>query len=1175
MTTRTVSVELQAKVDRYAANMERAAAATTQADKSAAAAQRSVTALQAAEAKAASVTAKYGEKSEQAARANAQLARAQKTATTSTDRAALATNKAATAADRLGRETDQTTAKVNKADGASRRMGLGYAIGGAAAVLALKQVIGAASSLEESVSKSNVVFGSSAAGIQTWAEGAAENMGMAEQVALEAAGTFGNLFTSMKIGQKPAADMSTTIVQLAADLASFNNVTPEDALLALRAGLVGEVEPLRKFGINLNDVELRQKALAMRLTNTTKEVLPPAIKAQAAYALIMEQSKNAQGDFARTADGVANSQRILTAQITDAKAKIGAQLLPAYKELLTVTGGVLGVFDSLSPSTQRTVLELGALATAAAIVVPKLRAIRDGMRGVGLGIGKGAGIAALAVIGVAAGNAALDFAKMGRKIEALNDALGKPMTTSGLEELRTKLAEVKSAQDDLTGGFDGGWLSDIGYAALHSTDGLGMMFDELRTGSNVMDRSREATAAAQAELSAMTQVIWRTANATGRSTAELRTLAEGYEIDLSGGVDAAVVAFSAYSDRAGAVTSASGEAAGATRVLADETATLAEQTEAYNTSLEKTIGLELQRRGGARAVEAALDAARAAVKKNGQTLDIHTAKGRANGEALDGIADSAMNYAEKVREATGDTDKANAIVAKGREDYVRMATAMTGSAKKAERLATEIFGVRKQASKPIPAVEVDFKIDESVPWYLRRQSGQVTVHVTGDKAVRDATGGYIRGPGTSTSDSIPARLSNGEYVVQASAVSKYGIGMLDLINARGFAAGGSVGASPTVDLAKFLTAWQAAFTGSSAGAVTDARTGVRDAKESLSDARESRSDARRNVRETRADNKAEEAAQRRVVAKTKNAKKRAAEQAKLDKMERDNAEELRDAKEGLSDAERDLADARKANTQAQADLAAEEKKYQAGLASPAAQLASALGAGIKSTGTFITNLQTLAGKGYGDLANQLLAMGGPEAEAIAASAVKLPAKDLAALSGQVATAAGQQATLDAMPTVFTILGALAKNPKAGAGELARATGLSVAELETAGATAKDSIRRAGGDVFLADMAAAGFAGGGPVRGRGTSTSDSIPTRLSVGEYVISATAAARVGRSNLDRLNAGTSTTGGTVYAPTFTVTNVFDGITDTDELAGHVEEVAAKVTEQAFAAFDHGSRSA
>lgn len=215
--------------------------------------------------------------------------------------------------------------------------GLGGAIAGLASGAALgsflKDSVNAASDLGESISKVGVVFGKSAKTVNAFAANSATAFGQSKQQALEAAGTFGNLFVSMKIGQKESANMSTKLVALASDLASFNNTDPAEALDALRAGLVGETEPLRRFGINLNDAQLRAETLRLGL-GKVGSTLTPLQKAQASYSLILKQSTTAQGDFARTSTGMANQQRIMNARLDDAKASIGQQLLPAMTGLV-------------------------------------------------------------------------------------------------------------------------------------------------------------------------------------------------------------------------------------------------------------------------------------------------------------------------------------------------------------------------------------------------------------------------------------------------------------------------------------------------------------------------------------------------------------------------------------------------------------------------------------------------------------------------------------------------------------------------------------------------------------------------------------------------------------------------------------------------------------------------
>ena len=208
-------------------------------------------------------------------------------------------------------------------------------IGIAATIKGLQSTVMAASNLSESIAKSNTVFGKNAQVIQDWSKTTASALGVSRQAALEAAGTYGNLFRAFGISEQESAKMSTALVTLAADLASFNNVPIEDALLALRSGLSGETEPLKRFGIALNETRLKEQALADGLIKTTKGTLPQAIKTQAAYSLIMKDSALAQGDVARTAGGLANQLKFLKAGLEDAKTGFGEALLPIVLNVVT------------------------------------------------------------------------------------------------------------------------------------------------------------------------------------------------------------------------------------------------------------------------------------------------------------------------------------------------------------------------------------------------------------------------------------------------------------------------------------------------------------------------------------------------------------------------------------------------------------------------------------------------------------------------------------------------------------------------------------------------------------------------------------------------------------------------------------------------------------------------
>jgi hypothetical protein len=205
---------------------------------------------------------------------------------------------------------------------------------------AIGNSISAASDQEEAMSKVNVVFGEQASVIQAWARTASTSMGMSETAALSAAGTLGNLFDALGIADDASAEMSQTVTQLAADLASFNNVPVAEAISALQSGLVGETEPMRRFGANISAARVEAYALAKGMA-ASKSAITDAMKVQARYELILQDTVNAQGDFARTSDGLANSQKTLDARINEAMTSIGAALIPVVSTFVTFASDVI------------------------------------------------------------------------------------------------------------------------------------------------------------------------------------------------------------------------------------------------------------------------------------------------------------------------------------------------------------------------------------------------------------------------------------------------------------------------------------------------------------------------------------------------------------------------------------------------------------------------------------------------------------------------------------------------------------------------------------------------------------------------------------------------------------------------------------------------------------------
>lgn len=217
----------------------------------------------------------------------------------------------------------------------SFRRSVAAASAGAVAGLAVigKQAIDTASDTAEATSKVQNVFGAWATSINDFAATSATSFGISKREALGFTSAMGSVLVAQGFTQQSAAALSTQYTQLSADLASFNNTSITEAAEALQASLTGEFEQLKKYGIVINDVRLNQEAARVGMEKAGA-TFTQSQKNQLAYNIVMHDTALAQGDFARTSDGLANQQRILSAQVDDLQGRLGEKLLPAALSLV-------------------------------------------------------------------------------------------------------------------------------------------------------------------------------------------------------------------------------------------------------------------------------------------------------------------------------------------------------------------------------------------------------------------------------------------------------------------------------------------------------------------------------------------------------------------------------------------------------------------------------------------------------------------------------------------------------------------------------------------------------------------------------------------------------------------------------------------------------------------------
>lgn len=303
-----------------------------------------------------------------------------------------------------------------------------------------------ATGLAEAQSKSNTIFGESQGAINDWARGAVRDFGQTERGALDAAGSFGNMFDQLGIGSAQAAQMSMSITELASDFASFHNADITQVLDAQSAAFRGEYDALQRFLPLINAAAVEQKAMAMTGKENAKE-LTAQEKALAVYELMLEGAGQAAGDFDRTAFGLANTQRQATAAWEEAEIVLGQRLAPAQK-------AALDLFLEMPQAMQAGVAAAVQLGPALGEVVIGAASIARGgpaMLGILKGIGPAAVAAGPALLGLAAAFGAAYAAQelLGDSspewvgtLEALGDR------TSQLAFLQEKLAETSGLERD-------------------------------------------------------------------------------------------------------------------------------------------------------------------------------------------------------------------------------------------------------------------------------------------------------------------------------------------------------------------------------------------------------------------------------------------------------------------------------------------------------------------------------------------------------------------------------------------------------------------------------------------------------------------------------------------------------------------------------------------------------
>ena len=145
--------------------------------------------------------------------------------------------------------------------------------------------------------------------------------------------TIQGLTTSFGMASDKAYVLSKNLTQLGYDLASLKNIPVAESFTKIQAAISGELEPIRRLGVDLSQARLQQELLNLGYSQSVS-TLSQADKAVLRYIAIMKQTTDAQGDFARTIDSPSNQIKILKAQLNSLARSVGSLLYPALKSIL-------------------------------------------------------------------------------------------------------------------------------------------------------------------------------------------------------------------------------------------------------------------------------------------------------------------------------------------------------------------------------------------------------------------------------------------------------------------------------------------------------------------------------------------------------------------------------------------------------------------------------------------------------------------------------------------------------------------------------------------------------------------------------------------------------------------------------------------------------------------------
>lgn len=227
---------------------------------------------------------------------------------------------------------------------------------GTAAVAFGKVAVDAAADLEQSMGAIDSVFKKNSKQVHKWATNAATDVGLSKNSYNELATLMGSQLKNGGTSLDELGKKTNDLIKVGADLSSMFGGTTADAVGALSSALKGERDPIERYGVSLKQATIDAKAAELGFKKVGGSLSAEANQA-ATLALIMDQTKDAQGNFAKESDTLAHQQQVLAAKFDNVKATLGTHLLPVITQITAWVSDKLGpAFQTLTTWIQTTAM---------------------------------------------------------------------------------------------------------------------------------------------------------------------------------------------------------------------------------------------------------------------------------------------------------------------------------------------------------------------------------------------------------------------------------------------------------------------------------------------------------------------------------------------------------------------------------------------------------------------------------------------------------------------------------------------------------------------------------------------------------------------------------------------------------------------------------------------------